>query len=265
MKHFLIALSLLILLTACGQITSSSTSEPQSANLDQLINVNADGSATLRGRISGGSQCRNEAGTPETIFIEVEMPVVVQGIETYIAIPFHIALGTEIVSSQTPAVSAQAFFAANPQASFTDAFAILQSVEILFSSVDGVFWAATIRETSPQDPSQAVNLAGIFTTNLLAKGTIEGDAIRFGWDGDGNMTWTIAIPHTLHGAPVNVLLPVKVTPGTQVVFRNGESVSALPKENGDFANFVDPPGNLRITFTLKRNILEASRLVELEQ
>lgn len=90
MKHFLITVSLFVLLAACGQIAPSSTPEPQTASLDQLISFNADGSATLRGRISGGSQCRNEAGTPETIFIEVEMPVVVQGIESYIAIPFHI-------------------------------------------------------------------------------------------------------------------------------------------------------------------------------
>lgn len=261
MKHILIIISLFVLLAACGQIAPASTLEPQTANLDHLITFKADGYATLHGRISGGSQCRNEDGTPRSIFIVVEMPVVVQGIETYVAVPFHIALETEIVSTQTPATSAQDFFATNPQASFTDAFALFQSVEIRFSAVNGAFWAATIRETIPQDPSQAVNLAGIFTTNLFAKGSIEGETRHYAWDGDDNMTWTIAIPHTLYGAPVAVLLPVKVTPVTRVVFSNGESVPALAKEDGDFANFVNPSGNLRIAFTLKRNALEVSRIV----
>jgi hypothetical protein len=268
-KRFLITLSLLVFLTACGQTVPSSTIiDAKAGELDHLINFNSDDYATLRGRISGGSQCPGEDDTPATVFIEVEMPVIIQGIETYIALPFRIEMQTEITSSLTPAANAQSFFIANPQASFTEAFAPYQSVEIIFTASEGEFWASAVQETSPQDPSQAVNLTGIFTVNVFSRGSLEGRNMRENWDDrEGrSLTLILAMPTVLHGAPVSVLLPVAVTPATKSVLRDGQAVSALSGEKvNDFQyGSMIPSGNLRVEFTLKKNILEASRILELE-
>lgn len=196
------------------------------------------------------------------------MPVIVQGIETYIAVPFRIEMQTEITSSLTPAANAQDFFTANPQASFTEAFALYQSVEISFTASAGELFAFAVRETSPQDPSQVLNLAGIFTVNDFSQGTLEGRVFRMNWeDRDGrSLTLKIGIPSILHGAPVNVLLPVAVTPATQSVFKDGRTVLALPgkKDSDIVSGSMIPFGNLRVEFTLKGNILEVSRIIELE-
>jgi hypothetical protein len=268
-KRFLITLTLLALLTACGQTAPSSTIiDAKAGELDHLISFNSDGYATLRGRIGGGSQCPGEDGTPATVFIEVEAPVIIQGIETYIAVPFRIEMQTEITSSLTPATNAQGFFTANPQASFTEAFALYQSVEIIFTASAGEFLASAVRETSPQDPNQAVNLAGIFTVNIFSRGSLEGRSMGGSWnDREGDsFTMIVAIPSILHGAPVSVLLPVAVTPATKTVFRDGQTVLALSgkQDNALMPGSMIPQGNLRVEFTLKENILEVSRILELE-
>lgn len=268
-KRFLITLSLLILLTACGQTAPSSTIiDAKAGELDHLISFNSDGYATLRGRISGGSQCPGEDGTPATIFIEAEMPVIVQGIETYIAVPFRVAMQTEITSSLTPVSNAQDFFTANPEASFTEAFALYQSVEIIFTASAGEFLASAVRETSPQDPNQAVNLAGIFAVNVFSKGTLDGRVMAERWkDREGqSLTMLVGIPNSLHGTLVYVLVPVDVTHATKSVFRNGQTVPALSgkQDNALMPSSMIPQGNLRVEFAHKENILEASRIIELE-
>jgi hypothetical protein len=268
-KRFLIILSLFVLLTACRQTVPPSTIiDAKAGGLDHLISFNSDGYAALRGRISGGSQCPGEDGMPVNVFMEVEMPVIVQGIETYIAVPFRVEMQTEITSSLTPAANAQDFFTADPQASFTEAFAIYQTVEISFTKSNGEFLASAIRETSPQDPSQAVNLAGIFTVNAFSQGTLEGGRpFQENWSHDGNrMTWIISLGHTLNGVPVDIRLPVEVTQVTQSVFKDGRTVSAAPGKNDNdlMPVFIAPNGNFRIEFTLKENMLEVSRIVELE-
>jgi hypothetical protein len=268
-NRFLIPLCLLVFLTACAQTVLPATIiDSDTGALDHLISFNSDGYASLRGRISGGSQCPGEDGMPATVFIEVEMPVIVQGIETYLAVPFRITMQTEITSSLTPAVNAQDFFIANPKTSFTEAFAIYQSVEIIFRLSDGEFLASVVRETSPQDPSQAANLAGIFTVNAFSQGTLEGTSTRESWnDREGrSLTLIVAMPSLLHDAPISVLLPVAVTPATKSVFRDGQTVPALSgKKDTDIQpKSMIPLGNLRIEFTLKENTLEVSRIIELE-
>jgi hypothetical protein len=175
---------------------------------------------------------------------------------------------TEITSSLTPAANAQDFFTANPQASFTEAFALYQSVEISFTASAGELFAFAVRETSPQDPSQVLNLAGIFTVNDFSQGTLEGRVFRLNWeDRDGrSLTLKIGIPSILHGAPVNVLLPVAVTPATQSVFKDGRTVLAVPEKNENdlIPVLIAPHGSSRIEFTHKENTLEVSRIIELE-
>jgi hypothetical protein len=80
------------------------------------------------------------------------------------------------------------------------------------------------------------------------------------------MTWIIAIGYTLHGVPVDIELPLEVTQTTQSVFKDGRTVLAVPEKNDNdlMPAFIAPHGNFRIEFTLKENMLEVSRIVELE-
>jgi len=80
------------------------------------------------------------------------------------------------------------------------------------------------------------------------------------------MTWIIGLPYTLHGVPVDIRLPVEVTQATQSVFKDGRTVLAIPGKNDNdlMPVLIAPNGNSRIEFTLKENILEVSRIIELE-
>jgi len=268
-NRFLIIISLFVFLTACGKTApSSKTIDSKAGELDHLISFNSDGYATLRGRLSGGSQCPGEDGTPANVFIEVEMPVIVQGFESYVAVPFRVEMETKITSSITPAARAQDFFATNPQASFSEAFALYQSVEISFTKSDGGFLASAVRETSPQDIRLAANLAGIFTVNAFSQGTLQGSTFQENWASDGSrMTWIIGLPFTLHGISVNIRLPLEITRATQSVLKNGQTLPTLSdKKEGDImpGSSMIPLGSLRVEFTLKENVLEVSRIIELE-
>lgn len=269
LKRLLIIFGLFAFLVACEQTAPPAPSnDAKTGEIDHLIRFDSDGYASLRGRISGSSQCPGEDGMPANILIELEVPVMVQGIETYLTVPFQVEMQTELHSSLTPAATAQDFFTANPDAGFIDAFALFQAVEIRFTARNNQFLASAVREIGAQDTLQAANLEGIFTVNPFSQGTLEGVVMQMEWkDREGrSLILQIGLSGTLHGAPVSIFLPVSVTPNTQSVFKDGQTVPTLSgKKDGDIMpGAAIPDGVLRVEFKRKGNILEVSRLIEVE-
>lgn len=239
----------LMLVTACAQQTTFAEPLP---NLDHLVAFDSDGSAVIRGRISGVRHCPPRDGYLNSDIV-IEIPVDVQGIDAGVAVPFLLRFETEILSNLTPHTNARDYLTANPKSSIFDAFSIFETVDVTFVKKDAAFEAVAIRQVNladMTDQSIAV-IDGVFSIDIFSKGTLEGNTNGSNW-GDV-VTWTISMPTTVHGVEVNILLPINSTDKTQVITKDG----AVP------VDIHHPGGHVQVDFTRTDGVLEAVRFIEI--
>ncbi|MFT3892152.1 MAG: hypothetical protein QM730_11005 [Anaerolineales bacterium] len=240
-------LSVFMLSTGCKAQTSSTNPAPA---IDHLIVFNEDGYAVVRGKVAGDWSCSTINGKLRAT-LNVDVPVLVDGIEASVDLLFMLSFETELSSNLTPYTTVRDYLAANPNSTTFDAFPIFETVDVTFIKKDTSFEVISIHQVA--DPSSArIAIDGMVTTNIFSRGILEGTIAGANWS-DDLVTWTLSIPVTVQGIPASVRIPILSNIKTKVI-ANGSSVPM---------DIYHPIGHVQVEFARTENQLEAIRFTEL--
>jgi hypothetical protein len=227
----------------------------------QLVRFDERGFAVLRGRLSGDLQCQGD-GKTLSASITVEVPVLVQGVDAYLEIPYSLSYDTQIASTATPFTRLRDFLAANPEATTSDAFAVYETIDVVFSRDVGHFDAVALRQAEPADVASWPVLDGILAIDFLSRGRLDGLMRGANWDGEF-MTWTVALPVDVQGIEADLLLTLRSTANTRVVTAGGQVLPPTTPDDHPADGLNHPSGDVRVEFTLRDGWLEADRFIEI--
>jgi hypothetical protein len=206
------------LLPACAEQPSITTPP----NADHMVKFDGSGIAVLQGQLSGGSLDANSTGQPREV-IWLNIPAKVEKIETSIRLALTVRPETELASSLASRTTAREYNIFHPNAGIYHAFPPGAQIEVTFRKKDAEFEAVSfqeIKEKSALFPKR-VTVAGVFSTDLLSQGTVQGSFTQALNKNDGTIVWTLSVPIRVQGINAEVMLPVQSTQGTQVVTPNG--------------------------------------------
>jgi hypothetical protein len=243
----LLIVSSLLFALGCG---GRSTFANAGSSLDKLIEFDETGRAVVRGRISGDYSCTVENGQLRGN-IQIEVPANIQGIDGWVALTFKLRFETELSSKLVPYTNLRDYLSANPDSTTFDAFAIYETIDVTFIKKDGVFEALAIRRITDTEQSVA-SVNGLFSTDILSKGTLEGTINGANW-GEEGVTWILSIPRNVQGVEAAIHLPIQSSDHTEVITKDG----ALP------IDMYHPGGHVQVNFVEEDHTLKAVRFTEL--
>lgn len=238
----LILLIGILLLTGCRSQVNPATSN------NDLFAFDENRQAIIRGNITGDWACSTVDGKLRAT-LNIDVPVLVDGVESSVMLLFTLTFDTQLASDQTPYTNLRDYLAANPDSSTFDAFPLFQTVEVTFTKGEWDFEALSIRQVDAVIATPEMN--NILLTGISSRGTLEGTIHGSNW-GD-TITWTLAVPVTVQSTPASLLIPIQADEDTQVV-ANGSNIPM---------DMYHPIGNVCVEYKRTNNSLKALRFIEM--
>jgi hypothetical protein len=218
--------------------------------VDHLFTFDENGQAVVRGRISGDWACSTVNGKLRAV-LNIDVPVLVDGIESSVEMLFLLTFETELASDLTPYITLRDYLAENPSSSTFDAFPLFQTVDVTFIKNGEEFEALAVRQAEDTN-SRVTKIDGMISTNIFSRGILDGTVRSANWS-DDLVTWTLSMPVTVQGIPASVLIPIESNNSTPVI-ASGDQVPM---------DIYHPGGHVRVEFKRSGNKLQALRFTEL--
>jgi hypothetical protein len=238
-------LTILILTTGCASQTSST--DPR---FDDLFAFDNNGSAIVHGRISGDWSCSRVNGKLRAV-MNIDVPVLVDGIESSVELLFLLTFETELASDLTSYKTLRDYLDANPDSTTFDAFPLFQAVDVTFIKNGEELEALAVRQADDIN-SPIAEIDGMISTNIFSRGTLDGTVRSANW-GDDLVTWTLSMPVTVQGIRTSVLIPIQANDSTPVI-ANGDQVPM---------DVYHPGGHVQLEFKRSGNTLQTLQFTEL--
>jgi hypothetical protein len=238
-------LTILILTTGCA--SQAPSTDPR---FDDLFAFDNNGSAIVRGRISGDWSCSTVNGKLRAV-MNIDVPVLVDGIESSVELLFLLTFETELASDLTPYTTLRDYLDANPDSTTFDAFPLFQTVDVTFIKNGEEFEALAVRQAEDIN-SPIAEIDGMLSTNILSRGTLDGTVRSANWS-DERVTWTLSLPVTVHGIQTSVLIPIESNNTTPVIANGNQTPMDV----------YHPGGHVQVEFKRSDNTLQALQFTEL--
>jgi len=241
---------ILILIVGVSLLAGCGGSNEAAANADGLAEFNEQGIAVLRGNLAGSS---TSAGR-DSETVRVEVPVKMDGMDVVVSVPFQLPRNAIIASSLTKQTDVLEYLSFNKSSSVFNAFPDYALVDVTFRKQAGVFVAISVVEAEKGFSlfSREPELAPVFSMDNFSQGSLQGRITEAYQDNGGLLLWKIAVPTSMQGLPVDVVLPVYAAADTQVV-NTGDTIVTLDRISG----------NVQIDFTRRGDELTAHQITEL--
>jgi len=238
---------IIVLLSGCTAPKSANAPQPvaSTAALEDLVLMPGD-DLTFQGTFSGAWRCG------ENHIIDLDMPVLVKGIEAKFSLNFNLLPETRIsfISGETATLAD--LRAQDDKYYLPDHLDINNNtIQVTFFIQENGTWGVTTLQELPPQQITPPEINAALTIDLLAKGETSAFISSSIFDGDA-YRWPVDTPLTFDGGQATLVLPMYLTNQTKIINENGKSV----RPDGQ----IPPGGWQEVRFAHKNDRLELVKL-----
>ena len=239
-RQFLILIVLSIsLLPGCGNQAETPTA-------DHLAKFDKQGTAVLRGYIVRGTSAPDNSDS-----LSIDVPVKMESMDAALNVPFRVINESIISSTTTKQTDVLEYLSFHRGAAISEAFPTNALVEVKFRSTGTDFVAISIHEVEEGFSlfNNTPKIGAAFAMENFAAGMLRGHISQSLQQNDGTLLWRVAVPITMQGNQVSVVVWVQSAPDTEVISTSGNIIM-----------LKDVTGDVQINFTRSKNVLTAHQV-----